>query len=105
MSPCHLPSGSSAAIKRGEEGGGTRGEGTERKKKGGRKNKEPIEPLPNHNMVLLWRADADSRAGPSRLLFDGKNDADVATFFFVYENIVMQSKSDEDKAGELLCYL
>ena len=35
-----------AATKRGEEGGGTGGEGTERKKKGGRKNKEPIEPLP-----------------------------------------------------------
>ena len=56
-------------------------------------------------MVLLWRADAGSQVGPLRLVFDGKNDADVAKFFFVYENVVMRSESDEDRAGELLCYL
>ena len=104
MSPCHLPGGSSAAIKRGEEGGGTTGEKEERNKKGRRKIKSYRPVLPT-NMVLLWRVVADSQAGPSRLVFDGKNDADVAKFFFVYEHIVMRSKSDEDKAGELLCYL
>ena len=57
------------------------------------------------NMVLLWRADANSQAGPASLAFDGKREADVAKFFFVYENVVMRGKSDEDKAGELLCYL
>ena len=72
--------------------------------KKGEENKEPSTRLPT-NMELFWRADADSQAGPSRLVLDGKNDADVAKYFFVYENIVMRSKSDEDKAGELLCYL
>ena len=59
----------------------------------------------NPNMVLLWRADANSQAGPASLVFDGMHEADVAKFFFVYENVVMTGKSDEDKAGELLCYL
>ena len=56
-------------------------------------------------MVLLWRADANSQAGPASLAFDGNNEADAAKFFFVYENVVMRGKSDEDKAGKLLCYL
>ena len=38
-------------------------------------------------------------------MFDGKHAADVAKFFFIYENVVMRGKYDEDKDGELLCYL
>ena len=56
-------------------------------------------------MVLLWKADADSQTGSSRPLFDSKIDADVSKFFFVYENVVIRRKSDEDKAGKLICYL
>ena len=59
----------------------------------------------NPNMVLLWRADANSQAGPASLVFDSKHETDVVKFFFVYENVVMRGKSDEDKTGELLCYL
>ena len=57
------------------------------------------------NMVLLWKADANSQASPASLVFDGKHEADVAKFFFVYENVVTRGKSDEEKAGERLCYL
>ena len=56
-------------------------------------------------MVLLWRAHANIRAGPVSLVLDGKHGADVTKFFFVYKNVLMRGKSDEDKAGELLCYL
>ena len=38
-------------------------------------------------------------------MFDGKHGADVAKFFFVYKNVVMSGNSDEEEAGELLCYL
>ena len=56
-------------------------------------------------MVLLWRADADSMVGPSRLVFDIMQAGDVARLFFVYENVMMRGKADEDNAGELLRYL
>ena len=48
----------------------------------------------NPNMVLLWKADANSQAGPASFVFDGKHEADVAKSFFVYENVVMRRKSD-----------
>lgn len=59
----------------------------------------------NPNMVLLRTAEANSQAGLASLAFDGKNDPDVAKFFFVYENVAMKDSKDEEKPGEILCYL
>lgn len=56
-------------------------------------------------MVLFWGSHGNSKAGPASLVFDGKQEADVAKFFFVYGNVVVKGKSDEDKSGELLYYL
>ena len=55
-------------------------------------------------MVLLWRADASGQAG-SPTSFDGSSNSDVVKLFFVYENVMMSGKSEEDTAVELLCYL
>lgn len=55
-------------------------------------------------MVLLWRDDAGD-AGPSPFIFNGASDSDVTKFLFVYENVVMRGKSEEDKAGSILCHL
>ena len=56
-------------------------------------------------MVLLWRADADTSAGPNPVTYDRSNGSDVSMFLFVYENIIMHSKTDEEKAGSILCHL
>lgn len=56
-------------------------------------------------MVLVWRIDANSQAGLVFLAFDGKHGKDAAKIFFVYKNVSMKVKTEEDKARELLCYL
>ena len=56
-------------------------------------------------MELLWRADANSQASPSSLVFDATKEADVLMFLFVYENVAIRGKPDTEKVGELLHYL
>ena len=56
-------------------------------------------------MVLLWSAGADSSAGPKPDIYEGSNEFDVSKFLFVYKNIIMRGKSDEEKAGAILCHL
>ena len=56
-------------------------------------------------MVLLWRANADTSADPKPVTYDGSNGSDVSKFLFVYENIIMRGKPDEDKAGSILYHL
>lgn len=42
---------------------------------------------------------------PPRVYFDGTKDADVEEFLFMYDNVVMRGKSDEEKAATLFAYL
>ena len=69
------------------------------------KRREPPPPLLHNNMVLLWMADADTSAGPNPVTYDGSNGSDVSKFLFVYDNIIMRGKADEEKAGAILCPL
>ena len=62
-------------------------------------------PLFRNNMVLLWSANAESSAGPNPDIYGGSNEFDVSKFLFVYKNIIMRGKSDEEKAGAILCHL
>ena len=58
-------------------------------------------------MVLLPRRGNDdgATAGPSSVTYDRTAEMDVGKFFFVYENVTMRMKSEDEKAAEIICYL
>lgn len=56
-------------------------------------------------MVLLWRVDAEGKAGPAPIQLDGSSTSDVTKFLFMYENVIMRGKSPEEKVRDILCYL
>ena len=66
-------------------------------------DREKGTPQFSHNMVLLWRADANMQAGSNTVTCEGEGD--VMKFLFVYENVIMRRKSNEEKACQLLCHL
>lgn len=55
-------------------------------------------------MVLSRRFDGNEAVSAMNK-FNGSGEKDVGKFFFVYENVTMRGKSDDDMAASFLCYL